>query len=94
MLPRRTPVRRELHRGAAVIQEVPVCFTCEQDIETGAVFEAPCGHPRCGSVVFHGLCLMEWREHRQRIEETIKRWVQEHADPRPPQEEPSDDPRP
>lgn len=48
----------------------PVCFWCvwngrginERIVSpVDAVFEAICGHDGCPSVVFHGVCLMEFR---------------------------------
>lgn len=46
------------------MQERPVCFGCDEAVDdpVSMVFEAPCGHDTCPSAVFHGLCLMEWRE--------------------------------
>jgi hypothetical protein len=49
----------------------PVCFWCawnERPLSerlvaaSDAVFEALCGHDGCPSAVFHGICLMEFRE--------------------------------
>jgi hypothetical protein len=48
----------------------PVCFWCarqdrpmpERTVHPAdAVFESLCGHDQCPSMVFHGLCLMEFR---------------------------------
>jgi hypothetical protein len=50
----------------AVLHDLPVCFDCQTRIENSPVFAAICGHATCPSVVFHGLCLMEWREKQQR----------------------------
>lgn len=47
------------------MQDRPVCFVCPHPVEHSPVYEAPCGHDRCSSVVFHALCLFEWREHRE-----------------------------
>lgn len=48
------------------MQERPICFKCERRVDHGQepVFAAVCDHQRCPSVVFHGMCLMEWREYR------------------------------
>ena len=55
------------------VQRIPVCFGCQEDVDMDPIFEAPCGHERCPSVVFHGLCLMRWREIRDEIEERMAR---------------------
>jgi hypothetical protein len=48
------------------------------------VFEAPCGHDKCCSAVFHGICLFDWRERRAKWEQWFKevreRWLAEHGD--------------
>lgn len=61
------------------IQERPICWDCTTTIESNdMVFEAPCGHDGCPSVVFHPLCLMSWREKRGNYAGVIvlvrKRW--------------------
>lgn len=60
------------------MQDRPICFDCDQAITANAdmVFEAPCGHDGCASAVFHGLCLMTWREKRAEIFERIHRIIQ------------------
>lgn len=65
------------------LQERPVCFFlgCVEPIEHDAVYEAPCGHPECPSAVFHPLCLMKWREHREHLEREIRRFVEQHSLP-------------
>lgn len=66
------------------MQDRPVCFTCDQRIETNAeiVFEAPCGHLDCSSAVFHPLCLMTWRERRDNFREWLQQlrqqWMERH----------------
>lgn len=53
-----------------MIQNRPVCFDCDMLIEslTDAVFAPPfCDHLDCASAVFHGICLMRWRERREEI---------------------------
>lgn len=48
------------------LQTAPRCFDCIEEVSASdAVFEAPCGHDDCPSAVFHGLCLMTWRENRE-----------------------------
>lgn len=46
------------------MQDRPVCFLCDRVIEYDPVYEAPCGHEEHSSAVWHGLCLMEFREKR------------------------------
>lgn len=57
------------------MQDRPVCFRCDEPILTNGemVFEAPCGHPDGSSAVFHGLCLMDWREHREEWMQRLRR---------------------
>ena len=69
------------------MQDRAVCWHCTEIIEHDPIFEAPCGHDRCPSVVFHGLCLMEWREVRAKIEEhrremhrRLVAWMRRHHD--------------
>jgi hypothetical protein len=47
------------------VQDRPRCFECEYVVEYDAVYSPPfCEHEECSSAVFHGLCLMAWREKR------------------------------
>lgn len=57
--------------------EVPLCFHCIEPIESMPVFESPCGHDECPSAVFHGLCLMEYREHGRANMRKFSRYVHE-----------------
>jgi hypothetical protein len=50
---------------------------CDNIIEHSPVFEAPCGHDDCPSAVFHGICLMEWRDHRVSFVERIRKQLQQ-----------------
>ena len=72
------------------VQDRPVCFECTETIEHSPVYEAPCGHADCPSAIFHGLCLMTWREVRQEIEKRVaqirKRWIEEHTGNEPERE--------
>ncbi len=54
------------------VQTRPVCWHCGERVEHDPIFAAPCDHDECPSAVFHGLCLMEWREHRNRLEEAAR----------------------
>jgi hypothetical protein len=46
------------------VQDRPICAKCSQVVEVDPIYEAFCGHDRCPSAVWHGLCLMKWREMR------------------------------
>jgi hypothetical protein len=59
-----------------VIQQQPFCFGCEAKVERleEAVFAPPwCDHEDCSSAVFHGICLMSWRERRQELRLQMQR---------------------
>lgn len=62
------------------LQDVPVCFyfRCFEPVDRDLVFEAPCGHEDCPSAVFHPLCLMHWREHRENMEREIQQFIARH----------------
>jgi hypothetical protein len=51
------------------MQDRPICFECHRTVEYDPVFEAVCGHDGCPSAVFHGLCLMAFRERREQIKQ-------------------------
>jgi hypothetical protein len=55
-------------------------------VEHSPVFEAPCGHDQCSSAVWHGICLMEWRERRQEyvamIRKMMREWYEQHPEGR------------
>lgn len=59
------------------LQDAPICFHCGDAVEAMPVYEAPCGHEGCPSAVFHGLCLMEYREHGQANMRKFARYVHE-----------------
>lgn len=63
------------------MQSRPVCLKCAE-VVNDPVFEAPCGHAECPSAVFHGICLMEWREYREefvrRMQERFRQLFGEH----------------
>ena len=56
----------------------PLCFGCTEAVDTDPVYEAVCGHDDCPSAVFHPLCLMEWREHREKAMKVIKSFIESH----------------
>lgn len=48
-----------------MIQERPICFSCERVIDHSPVYAPPFDDdPTSISGTFHGICLMEWREKR------------------------------
>lgn len=53
------------------MQSQPRCHQCAEQVED-PIFEAPCGHDECPSVVFHGACLMEWRESQVEVQTMIR----------------------
>lgn len=68
------------------MQDRPICFKCTEVIEHSPIYEAPCGHDTCKSAVFHGLCLMEFRDRREQsntrfevVGLLVKAWMQEHT---------------
>lgn len=70
-----------------LMQDLPVCFKCHKRVESEPIFEAPCGHDTCASAVFHGLCLMEYRDQRAQALEKfevvgllVRPWMQEHTE--------------
>lgn len=61
-----------------MIQDVPVCYHCHEPVPGKPVFAPPlCDHEDCASAAFHGICLMVFREWRERriaeLRETIAR---------------------
>lgn len=73
-----------------MIQEKPVCFGCELPIDDPqqVVYAPPFVDDLASiSAVFHGLCLMSWRERRAEVRERMRQareaWqqaVQRHLD--------------
>lgn len=70
------------------MQDRPICFDCRNVIEHSPIYEAPCGHDNCASAVFHGICLMEFRDRREKVGGDrfevvglmVRRWTQEHTE--------------
>lgn len=62
------------------IHDRPRCWVCVEVVEYDPIFAAPCDHETCPSVVFHGLCLMEWREYREKRVQAFQKWVADHED--------------
>lgn len=63
-----------------MLQDLPICFDCTERIDHSPVFEALCSHPTCPSAVFHGVCLMRWREKREEAERMVKQWFTKHTE--------------
>lgn len=61
-----------------MLHEIPRCFGCGNQVEHDPIFVAPCDHAECPSAVMHPLCLMEWREFREKRIKAIEKWVSEH----------------
>jgi hypothetical protein len=67
-------------------QDRPICFKCREVIENSPIFAAPCGHERCKSAVWHGICLMEFWEEQERADKfevvgvLVRRWAEEHTE--------------
>lgn len=61
------------------IHERPRCWVCLETVEFDPIFSAICDHDHCPSAVFHGICLMEWREHREAQVRALRKWVNEHG---------------
>lgn len=61
------------------LHDRPICWQCDLPIEgNDFVFAAPCDHEECPSAVWHPLCLMEWRQHRDEALTKRQRWLEEH----------------
>lgn len=68
------------------MQDRPICFDCHEVVEHSPIYEAPCGHDRCPSTVFHPICLMKFRDKRSEQEFEIvgvlvrRAWSEEHTE--------------
>lgn len=60
------------------IQDRPICFGCDEPIDNSPVFAAPCDHAEHPSAVWHGLCLMTWRENLQQRIQQFQRFMATH----------------
>lgn len=60
------------------MRRYPVCWLCEEEVDTDPVFEAICGHDDCPSAVFHPLCLMGWRERREEAYKVVREFIENH----------------
>lgn len=71
------------------MRRYPLCPECEQEVDTDPVYESFCGHDDCLTLVWHGICLMTWREKRDEAFKYINQIIdsiQEHPMFRPPEE--------
>ena len=60
------------------MQDMPVCFNCGERVGAiDAVFEPPCGHDEHASAVWHGLCLMGWRENCEQRTKRLHQFIGE-----------------
>jgi hypothetical protein len=50
-----------------MLHVMPICFVCNEDIPYAAVYAAPCDHATCPSAAWHGACLIDHREKRERM---------------------------
>lgn len=60
------------------MRRYPLCWNCGEDVDSEPLYEAVCGHDDCPSNVFHGLCLMEWREKRDEALRILNKFFNEH----------------
>lgn len=60
------------------MRRYPLCWNCEEEVDTDPIYESVCGHDDCPSNVFHPLCLMEWREQRDEAIRIINKFIAEH----------------
>lgn len=62
-----------------LLHDRPICFWCDKPIEdNNFVFAAACDHDTCPSAVWHPLCLMDWRQHRDEALARRKQWFENH----------------
>lgn len=54
------------------MQQYPICGHCRDAVED-PVFAAACGHDECPSLVWHPICLMEYRE---QFDAQRERWTE------------------
>lgn len=62
-----------------MIQTKPFCFDCDTPVASlaDAVFAPPwCDHEDCASAVFHGVCLMRWRERRDQVHQRVQAQIE------------------
>ena len=60
------------------MRRYPLCPGCTEEVDTDPIYEAACGHDdTCITLVWHGLCLMEWREHRENIKGQLEQLFSE-----------------
>lgn len=63
------------------MRRYPLCWGCTEEVDTDPIYESLCGHDdTCPTAVWHGLCLMRWREERDEALAKIRQFVAEHPD--------------
>lgn len=63
-----------------MIQDRPVCFDCETQVDYDPVFAPPWDdRPTSPSAVFHGVCLMRWRERRDTVRKVVERHLKQEC---------------
>lgn len=62
------------------MRRYPICPGCKEEVDTDPLYESLCGHDDCPSMVFHPICLMEYREHREKMEALIREFVETHRE--------------
>lgn len=60
------------------MRDYPICWDCREPVESNPIYESICGHDECPSCVFHGLCLMRWREKRDEVIKEVRKWLSQH----------------
>lgn len=60
------------------LHDVPICFGCAKQVTHDLVFAAICDHEECPSAVWHPLCLMDFRENRERRRQELGRFLARH----------------
>ena len=68
----------------SALHDRPRCYGCRRTVDNDPLFAAPCGHEDCASAVWHGLCLMEHREHWGKRLASLRRFLSDHGLPVPP----------
>ncbi len=61
-----------------MIHDLPLCFAGDGRVTHDPIFAAPCEHAECPSVVWHPLCLMAFRENRERRQQDLSRFLERH----------------
>lgn len=70
------------------MRRYPLCWGCTKEVDTDPIYESLCGHDdTCPTSVWHGLCLMRWREEREEAFRKVREFIASHPSfQRPPEE--------